>query len=540
MNCDQVQSLLPAYLDGEVTPSERALVLAHLSGCTVCQQEFDRLSTARNRVRSTLQRRAVQAVPSREAWSRIEAGLSKMQVSFLPGAARPSSTFMAWFARKAPRADHASNRFLGGVTMQKRWIFPGLAGVVALSVLAVLVARTTTPVSARQILDRAYEAQSTQAEGEGIQHMRVETYRNLCARLEGSTVSTVMESYLDLQTGYFRTTTAEAETGNMLDVFAFDGAYVYSGHRSVEVKANAPEQGPKSGTKHLVCDQPWGATQDLLTVYRAAQSNIAGLNRPMSEGAKTHEEIFEKMRSDPQVELLGEETWIDGRTVYVMRSWQPVKALMEESLELPMGWVRSYFDTESYKIVESRATVERDGEEILVHSYRVLADETLPAGSTVPWDLSDLQGVTIVDDPEGQYVGFLPEVVSEEELAKTPSAYLLSNIPEGFTLEISASPKQPVDQPFDYIASYRTEAGDYFVIQSIGSKEIKFMGEEGEETYTTASGLVLTFMEDIQAPDEQFTSAILETPEGRAFLLNSTLPREQVQALAEDIILLSK
>ena len=52
--------------------------------------------------------------------------------------------------------------------MNKRFVFTALAGMIALSVLAVLVARTTTPVSARQILDRAYQAQSTQAEGEGI------------------------------------------------------------------------------------------------------------------------------------------------------------------------------------------------------------------------------------------------------------------------------------------------------------------------------------------------------------------------------------
>jgi len=63
MNCEQVQALLAAYLDGEVTPFERALILAHLSGCTDCQQELDLLSTARNQVRSALQRRASQAAP---------------------------------------------------------------------------------------------------------------------------------------------------------------------------------------------------------------------------------------------------------------------------------------------------------------------------------------------------------------------------------------------------------------------------------------------------------------------------------------------
>src|SRR6266508_2633821 len=136
-SCGQVQSLLVAYLDGEVTPSERALIQAHLSGCTACQQEIALLSTARSRVRSVLQRRAVHAAPSREAWNRLEARLPKVQVSFLPKEAQPSSSKLAaWFSRWAPSAKHASTKFFGGVRMQKRWILSALAGVVVLSVLA--------------------------------------------------------------------------------------------------------------------------------------------------------------------------------------------------------------------------------------------------------------------------------------------------------------------------------------------------------------------------------------------------------------------
>jgi hypothetical protein len=541
MNCGQVRSLLLAYLDEEVTPSERALILAHLSGCTVCQQEIDLLSTARSQVRSALQRRASQAVPSREAWSRLEARLPKMQVSFLPEVAQPPSNAkrMAWFSRKAPSAGHASNQRLGGVTMKKRWIFSGLVGVLALSVLAVLVAQTATPVSARQILDRAYEAQSAQNEGQGIQHTRIEIYQNLCARPEGQRTTIAMESYFDPQSGYFRTITTEAETGNVLEVLAFNGAQVHEGHRSVEVKGDQPEQGTATGRKYIVCDEPWGGTNEILTVYRSSQSSVASVNLLTSESVQTHEDLFQQMRKDPNAELLGEELWIDGRTVYVLRSRQPVKAIVEGSTELPMGWVVSYFDTESYKIVESRATIDRNGQELLVYSYRMLTDEILPAGSTVLWDLSDLQGITIVDDPDGQYVSLLPEVISEQQLAsQSESAYLLKSLSDGFKLEISASPKQPADQPFIYVASYRNEAGDYFVIQSIGSKEVKLIEEGSSEPYTTASGLRLTFMNDVNdSSEKQFTSAVVETPEGVAFILSSTMSREQVKALAEKLVL---
>jgi len=529
MNCEQVQSLLPAYLDNEVTPSERMLILAHLSGCTVCQQELNLLSTARSQVRGTLQRRAIQAVPPREAWSRLEARLMED--------AQPSSKFMAWFSHKAPGANRLSNHFFGGVRMQKQWIFSALAGAIVLAVLAILVARNVTPVSAREILDRAYNAQSTQSKG--ILHTRIETYQNLCVRPEGQggAITTVMESYVEPQTGYFRTVSTEAKTGAVLEVFAFDGAHIYNGHRSVDVKSDLPEQGPASDEKQIVCDQPFGPTNDLLTVYRGSQNSIATADLPRGIGIETNDELFQKMHKDPNAKLLGEENTLDGRKVYVVRSWQPVKAVIEGSTELPMGWVVSYFDKETYKIVESRATIERDGKDLLVYSYRVLADEILPAGGYRGWDLSDLQGIAIVDDPDGQHIKLLPEVISQQELAsRAESAYLLSNIPDGVTLEISAAPRQPKGQLFLYTASYRSERGDFLVIESVGQEKIQAAGESSDESYTTASGLTLKFLESNKA-GKPYTSAIVETPQGTAFILNSILPREQVKELAEKLVL---
>jgi putative zinc finger protein len=549
MNCEEIQALLVTYLDGEVTPSERMLIQVHLSGCTVCQQELDLLSTARSQVRSALQRRASQAVPSQDAWSRLEARLPKLHESFLQEAAQPSSKQLTvWLARNAPGVSRASNQFFGGVRMQKRWIFSGLAGAIVLSVMAILVARNVTPVSAREILDRAYSAQSAQSEGEGILHTRIETYQNLCARPEGQggTITTVMDSYLDPRTGYFRSVSTEAKTGAVLEVFAFDGSHIYTGHRSMEVKDGQPEDGPESGKKQVICDQRiYGPMDGTLTVYRGTQSNVTSVSLPKSEDAQTNEEMFQKMRSDPNAELLGKQTWVDGRAVFALRSWQPVKAFIEGSTEPPMGWMTSYFDEQTYKIVESRATIERNGKDLLVYSYRVLADEVLPLGSYRGWDLSDQKGITIVDDPEGQHVDFLPEVISEQELAShTQSAYLLSRVPDGFKLEISAAPKQSKDPSFSYVASYRNEAGDYFVIQPIGTEKLKFVKEGSGESYITASGWKLTFMDDSRNrksdSGKQFTSAILETSEGTAFVLNSTLTRETVKAWVEELALVKQ
>ena len=71
------------------------------------------------------------------------------------------------------------------------------------------------------------------------------------------------------------------------------------------------------------------------------------------------------------------------------------------------------------------------------------------------------------------------------------------------------------------------------------------MGEEikdpswADEHYTTASGLVLHFIVEpgVTASGGQFTSALVETPEGLTFAINSTLPRETIKAFAEELAL---
>ncbi|MBC7227179.1 MAG: zf-HC2 domain-containing protein [Thermoflexales bacterium] len=88
MKCQEVNNLLVAYLDNEVTPSERTLIQAHLAGCDTCQQELAALSALQSRVSQFLRLRAAQVTPSPQAWSRLQARLAKE--------ARPS-----WFQRLA-------------------------------------------------------------------------------------------------------------------------------------------------------------------------------------------------------------------------------------------------------------------------------------------------------------------------------------------------------------------------------------------------------------------------------------------------------
>ncbi len=46
MSCERIQELLSPYLDGELAPSERAQVEAHLTGCSDCADLLGRLRTA--------------------------------------------------------------------------------------------------------------------------------------------------------------------------------------------------------------------------------------------------------------------------------------------------------------------------------------------------------------------------------------------------------------------------------------------------------------------------------------------------------------
>ncbi len=49
---NHVGDLLSAYLDGELTPSERALVVDHLDGCSECRFEMAGVDAARSAIRS--------------------------------------------------------------------------------------------------------------------------------------------------------------------------------------------------------------------------------------------------------------------------------------------------------------------------------------------------------------------------------------------------------------------------------------------------------------------------------------------------------
>jgi len=395
-----------------------------------------------------------------------------------------------------------------------------------LAVLAVFVARNATPVSARQILNRAYEAQTQVAPTQGIEHVRNEIFSNIEAKEQG--METIVESYSDPASGNFRVVTTDKNTGKVLQVYAFDGSNVYN---SDSMKDGQPGEDPLTVYHSL-------QNQTSLAQHKFVNVTNRKLNPAQGEESKF---MFEKMRHDPQVELLGQEKWDNGHTVYVLRSQQEIKLLVNNETTHPMGLVTFYFDVDTYQLLGNRVTMEKDGKEVVISSQRILLDEILPADSNIAWDLSDLQGVNIVEDPNGEHslpVKIPSTAISAEDLAsKTDSAYLLKTVPDGFSLEIGVLPEQPANEDFFYEARYTNQAGDHFVVQTLGKPLDDPLQED--ETYTTANGLVLHFIAQTgdTAKGEEFTSALIKAPNGKTYAIDSTLPRDQVKALAEQLVL---
>lgn len=410
--------------------------------------------------------------------------------------------------------------------MNKRYLFGALATVLVLSIVFVFMANNVTTVSAKEILDRAYQTQTQTMTNQGIRHVRNEFYSNLEGKSNGQGEDTIVESYSDPASGNFRVVITDKKTGNLLVVFAFDGSNAYN---SEDSKSGQPGVAP-------------------LTVYRSPQNRpsligttFAGRINGKSNAALDAEakSMFGRMRQNPHVELVGKETWDDGHTVYVLRSRQEVKSFAKND---PMGLVTLYFDVHTYQLLGSRASIEKDGKEILISRQQILLDESLPADSHIAWDLSDLQGIDIVDDPKGEHSvpeTFAPNVNPAKALsAKTDSTYLLKTVPDGFSLEVSVLPKQPANELFFYQAGYTNKAGDYFIIRTFTDKPLEDTSW-ADETYTTASGLVLYFVNQpsITTRGEEFNGGLMQTPNGHTYAIESSLPRERIKELLEELVL---
>jgi hypothetical protein len=129
MKCQEVNEMLVVYSDGEVTPSERALIQVHLAECEFCQEKLAALSATQARIRRSLQVRAAQSVPSPQTWSRLQAKLASEASPSLP-----------WLQRLALDIGCGMTRvFQGGTTAKKGFSLAAIAVLVIVVGMVVFV-----------------------------------------------------------------------------------------------------------------------------------------------------------------------------------------------------------------------------------------------------------------------------------------------------------------------------------------------------------------------------------------------------------------
>ncbi len=480
----------------------------------------------------------------------------------------------------APEASRAfTHIFSGGVTVRKGFAFATLVAILTIAALGVLMLKSATPVSAQEILNRAYAAQ-TAAESQGILHTKTQVYMNMQAMpgpksMSGKDVKSILESYVDPQTGKNRLVVTDEATGEVMSVSAFDGTFLYtsgdmgivthsgggtfawSGHGEGTFKGT-----PASGSVGVISSGTAipimvGDTAPVHTIYRIPQpKGTQHLSFTLQGGPVDVKTLFEAARQDPNAKFIGEQTLSDGRQVYVLELQALAQLLRNgapSASSLPPMNSTLYFDKQSYQLVEQRTTMQQNGKETVVNSMRQLVQETLPPATRVAWDLSDLKGINIVDDPKGEHGPQWPVSITQQELAaRTHSAYILKTVPAGYTMQITATSGPDHQAPGLYSITYSNSSGDSVMINGVmnaGGGMTHIEGpQSADETYTTRSGLKLDFVQGPVSSTGAFvqgsgfpkgaslTHVIVQAPDGTLFDLASTLPRDQLKALAEELV----
>ncbi|MDR3578159.1 MAG: hypothetical protein P4L50_30195 [Anaerolineaceae bacterium] len=436
----------------------------------------------------------------------------------------------------APSAWETARHFIanlyptqGNKTMRSRLMLPALLAVVLIAVASFFVFNQVTPVSAQQILQRATAVQSATKPAQGIWHTRIQDYQVVGLH---PGIKTIIDTYEDLSTGPTRTanqasalavaryrTVITDTSGKVLEVYSNDGSFIYSTDPTPDGAASAP-----------------------LMVSRQAigPNNSKGGQAGGASVSVIEKSLFDQFIGNPHVKLQGKETWTDGSQAYVLvdQSYQTQKSATGQDARVYTGSMTMVFNAQNYHLLASETTTRKNGQDVVIASDQYLLDEVLPADSPVAWDLSDLKGITIADQPKAAQTTSseaVPVVISEQDLAGHLDVYLLKAIPAGLAMEIVAAPNQPKDQPYTYEVNYRSQGKDTFGLQAVGTLPDGFVETNFYDgSYKTAAGLVLHYSPS--GADKNTTSAMLSTPDGANFLLFSTLPRDQVQALAETLV----
>lgn len=391
-----------------------------------------------------------------------------------------------------------------------------VSSVVAALVLAVAVlflATNANTVSAQQILERASAAQSAVGTGTGIWHNQIRIFDNPQAIVGGGT-TTVVDSYLDVATGLNRYVTTD-DSGKVIEVSANDGKFDYYSH----------------------IDQPG----DPLPVFRSAAdpNNVKGGGRPVDADALA-KNLFESFRSNPRVEVQGQVTRPDGRKAYVLvnHNYQ-TENVNGQTQQTLTGATTMIFDVQTYALLETETTLRKDNQDVTISKAEFLVDELLPTTSTVAWNLSDLPGITIVDEaaePDTTTAQADPQPITVADVSKHAGVYLLGEVPAGFTLAVVAAPNQPTDQPYAYEATYSGPNDQSFDIMAVGTLDDGFVDQNFYDgSYKATNGLMVHYS---PSSDADSTSAMLTSPDGKLnYLIGGTFTREEVQKMVEGMVL---
>ena len=383
------------------------------------------------------------------------------------------------------------------------------AAVILVVVVAIIVAGSVTTVSASQILTRAIAAQTPPAHG--IWHTRIQIYENhamLAGDHPGTT--TIDEDYLDTTKGQYRSIIQDG-VGDITQVNAFDGTYTYFGLRTDGDNGNNP-----------------------LKVERVKAGSDQGVKTRSMDPAAIAKSLFDDFLNNPRVRVDPQRTWTDGRSVYILVD-DNTQNRKGSNGTVYTGSVRMVFDAKTYRLIENRTTVRKDGQDIVIDEAQWLVDEVLPSGSPVAWDLSDLKGITIVDGTPSAQASPTFETLTEQELAThTKSFYTLKPLPTGYTEKITAVADQPKDQDYQFEINYTGPKGETFGLQAVGQMDPGFVASSFYDgSYKAATGLVVYYSPSHPGGG---TSAMLMASDGNGFLLISSLPREQVQILVETLV----
>jgi hypothetical protein len=511
MNCELILNLAVSYLENELSQEEMEFFEKHLAQCENCRSEIAVLNSTRNLTVRTLQSLANTAEPSPQAWSRLQAGIGQ-------GSQKEKNWLNEWFPRLAPGREAFQIKQLSGESIMKGRFVISIVGALTLAAFGFFfLNQNAQPVSAKQILEKAYEVQKAQRPASGISHIQAESFHNLEAKEDvQSGTRTIFDNYYDLKTGNLRNVVTDVVSGKIIEVSGYDGEFTYSSRYT---------EGKQS-------DEP-------LVVYRSPQSKdkVIGMDSNGDGPSISAEQMFNSMREDPNITLDTKETSDDRKPIYVLLSNRPVKTVINGEAGTQSGTNRMVFDANTYQLLETESSIEKNGKEVLVQSLKYLKNEILPADSPVAWDMSDLKGIKLVDDLDRSMGDLLPEKIKVEELAAhTKSAYLLKNIPAGFELEITAPPSQDNESTYVFIASYRNASGDYFVIQDTGPVPDQVL-KDAEEEFMAKNGLVISFIRESEnnPNGKQYQFVSVNTAGGKSFQVTSTLPREEVKRLVEDL-----